>query len=356
MSSKAKELLAKKKKKANQKKKTTKKEELSAKNKQDTSSAKQENEWEVEKETPQAKTTFKIEGKEVDELQKKIVKEDKKEEVAKWDEEGQEFLKADENSAKLVQDASAAKPSVPGKSASDIQFGGKPSFGSGRPKFTSTGNKSNGAGLGKKSMGAEYFPELGDTAPPPEKDTSSRKLNGPPKFTGNNKNRFDQLEVHKTNKEDKKDDQKDDNREQAPRFKKRKDEFFGNFRTNNKNIKADESSPKETEPKPTTSSGGPPKFFSKGASNKMTMAKAQEEAERKKEELKKKEDAEEAKMDKKKPLAKKKFNDDKKDNKFIKREPKKVAEDKPREKKPKVSKEKAVLEDEWGAGGLEDVL
>lgn len=222
-----------------------------------------------------------------------------------------------------------------------------------------------GAGFSKKVVNSEAFPELGETAAPVEttKESTGKRSGGPPKFTSVNQNRFDQIEVHKTQREEKKNVKRDDYND---RPRERKDDFFGNFRENNKNIKADApaAAPKEEGPKKTSSSsGGPPKFFTNNNPKKMTMAKAQEEAEKKKEELKKLEELEDKKEKKTKKFETKdkfardkKFGDKKSEDKGFKRSDKKTAEIKPKEKKPKVVKEKAVLEDEWGKGGLEDVL
>ena len=339
------------------------------KNLQEQSVKKDDNEWEeAEKEVEVPKTTFKIEGKDVEDLQKTVEKEPTNEESAHWDEGDPEFLKA-QVSAKIEEPKSET---IATKNASSIEFASdKPTFGgfsSGPPKFMGTSSNSmKSSGLSKKVVNSEAFPELGEVAPPSssKKESEKKKSNGAPKFTSHNKNRFDQLPVHATNKEEKKIEkiekiEKVEKVDREERPKREKDEFFGNFRSANKDVGTKEpEQPTKHEPVISSGSNKPPVFSNK-ASGKMTMAKAQEEALKKKKEEDKKV-AKESKPSKSgsKPEKKKLKQKEKKVGRFdmfeTVPEKKKKTEFKPKVKKVEV--EKADLGDnEWGKDKLEDLI
>lgn len=269
------------------------------------------------------------------------------------------------------------KNDTEGKSASDIKFSsGKPSFGSGPPKFKSTAK-----------MSKEQFPEIGGKVGQKDESTKDEAptMKGPNRFEGlqdrDKESRHDHKDGHK---------KYDDKFKKGPRKpREEKDEFFSNFRNNNKDIVAKESDPKPTEKSdsaPTASADGPPKFnFTNNKKGAMTMAKAQEDAAARKAEFDKeieqenKKKEEEAKR-RENRIAKDKFKDDKfkdgknkphKNDEFRKhdkpKEDKKKHEDvKKTEEKPKAKPAKAPKEikeaadlkgvNEWGEGKLEDFL
>lgn len=316
------------------------------------------------------------------------IKQEAKDEVAKWDETDSSMFKSkDPIMAKIEQPK--VEDHKENKTAGDIKFGGHvPSFGnkSGPPKFAKSKNE--------KIVNEEEFPDLGDALA--EKTESKGKKTQASNNNANN--RFERLQgmVATTNAEEGK-PKTYEKREYKP--KKQKDEFFGNFRSTNKDIVSKESEKTEenTESKPIefarstdSSASGPPKFsFTNKKKDAMTMAKAQEEALKAKEELAKKEQNEPKKTEDKprkfddkprrfddkprnfddKPRKfddknKKPFNKDKKSDKFVKGENLEKAEktsskdvnSKPKAKKPKVAHEKAELADEWNTGSLEDML
>jgi hypothetical protein len=342
---------------------------------------KQENEWEETDQPAQKKTKFKLEGKDVEDMTQETKAD--KEDVAKWDETDPELFKSEQTTLAPVAQTKQeeAKDS---KSASDIQFGGAmPKFGGGPPKFSKSKNE--------KIVNEEEFPEIGgDLAAKKsgakagdDKQATGSKSSGAPKFSGG-ANRFEGLKdvaaaAPATQTEDDKAAGRHDRKHQP---RKPKDEFFGNFRSANKDIKTKEpeSKPEPTEKKEEASSGGPPKFhFTNTKKDAMTMAKAQEIALKEKEvqdKLREEEEKNKKHSDKKygdKKFGDKKFGDkkfgDKKDfkprdktDKFERPSDKKTDEKKPVEKKtkpvkPKVAGEKADMgENDWGTGSLEDML
>jgi len=318
------------------------------------------------------KADFKIEGKDTEALNKEAKIEDKKDqEVANWDEIDIKALKSDQPAIVSVSDGKKeeAKDS---KSASDITFGRY------KPTFNTTGAKGGKKG---KIYNAEEFPDIGGAvaAKIEEKEPESNTKKNEPQ------NRFEVYKKEEQSKEDTKEKKEFRNKVDRP-SKPVKDEFFGNFRENNKNLKVPqpESIPEVKDPvktegdKPAGSSGGPPVFFTNTKKNAHTMAKAAEEAEKVKsiqvveEETKKKyEDKPKNYEDKPRNYENKreyKGKDDKferKEGKKEPREPKKpevaskpIKNKEPtEEKKPKVILEKADLsKNEWGEEILENLL
>ena len=282
----------------------------------------------------------------MEELDKDKKDNEEPEKVAEWDKAEADMFKADDSKiAVTVQGTTPAEAS--GSSAGDVKFGGMPKFTGGRPKFT------GGKGPSKQ-MDKTSFPKLGD-APVEEDSPESGSKGGPPKFSSNNQNMFGNLEVHQTESEvkkvDKQPERRDNYKPRGPR--KEKDDFFGNFRNNNKDMGKRE----EKEEAPAPSSGGPPKFFTNNKSSANTMAKVQEEALKKKQEEDKKREEE----NKNKPAEKKQFDkgkpkrSEKADNKFERKAPAEKTKAKPKPK-PKPM-EKADLKAEWKEGEkLEDML
>lgn len=294
--------------------------------------------------------------------EKKDVKE--KDEVAKWDETDPDIFKPSQPTKLITATESKPEETAEKKTASDISFGGKPSFmgTGGAPKFSGTKNK--------KIVNKEEFPGLGEelTAKMNE-GPDGTKSSGPPKFDGNSQNMFSGLEdtVQRTVTEENRSKNKGFDRDQMkpkggferdterPRKEyKEKDEFFGNFRSANKDIKPKEPEAK-SEPTFGSSSDGPPKFaFKNNKKDAMTMAKAQELALKEKE----KQDALLKEEEKKKKHAPKPKSFQK-DSGFEKKRPAESTE-KPKAKKakePKAKLEKAEIGDsEWGNGNLEDML
>lgn len=356
---------------------------------------KQENEWEEAEQPAHKKTKFKLEGKDVDDLANQEVKPEK-EAVAKWDETDPELFKSEQNTLPTTVQ-SKQEETKESKTASDIQFGGNvPKFGGGPPKFKKTKNE--------KIVNEEEFPEIGGEAAAKktaaksgdDKQTSGSKGSAAPKFAGG-ANRFEALKdiaPAQPAPQTEGGDKHEEKRERKHHDKKPKDEFFGNFRSTNKDIKPKEP---EKKPEPTvkqeeTPSSGPPKFhFTNAKKDAMTMAKAQEIALKEKEaqdKLRQEEEKNKKPADKKygdKKFGEKKYGDrehgdkkfgdkkkdfkprDKQSDKFErhgdqKSSDKKIDEKKPAEKKtkpakPKVAAEKADMgENEWGKGNLEDML
>jgi len=275
-------------------------------------------------------------------------------------------------------------------------------FGTGPPKFKTKANK---------VIDKEEFPDLGD-APLPKDKTSKKtetKTDSAPKFSG--QNRFEGLgsaeqpkqSVHaKVEKDEHKEHKNTDDRKPKDRppikHKQEKDEFFGNFRNANKDIKTKEpEASKEVEKEKgnyiknsiqkwyilEAETDDKPRFqFFNAKKDAHTMAKAQEEAQKTKPEFdkqielerKQKEEAdkkrEEYYQNKKKDNKPKnedkfeRFNKDDKKDKFDKSdkahkiEPKREKDKPAKPKKEKIVKEAVDLKgvDEWGSGKLEDIL
>ena len=327
---------------------------------------KENNEWEQEETTDYVKTQFKIDQANTNEEKKD------ENEVADWDKIGEsDFIqKSDAPKNIAVVDNTAQPTSSDSKGADSISFGQKPMFGGSRPVFK---------GLSKANMKQEYFPTLGDEAKPAATAAEDKpKQAGAPKFSG--PNRFEGLkQIEKDNKANFRNN--DDGEDRKPKFERKpreeKDEFFSNFRSTNKEIgqKEPESTKIDEPSAPSTGDDNKPKFmFTNSKKGVMTMAKAQEDAEKRKAEFEKLE-AEKPK-EPEKPKMKSDFKPREDDWSRGKKEFEKPrrTEEKPRKteekpvkrtkdefkarkpKEPKVIKEAAKLEDDWGKGGLEDIL
>lgn len=294
-----------------------------------------------------------MEGKNANDFDDQQKKDEQKEEVAKWDDTDPGLFKSEDNNMPVVEQPKKVETKE-SKTAGEIKFGGsRPTFGGmsgGAPKFAKNKNE--------KIVNAEEFPDLGGAVPEQtsKKDKTSSSKSGPPKFKTAN-NRFDGLQgmVATTNAEDDKIARAEDKRDRPYKPKKREDEFFGNFRSNNKEIKAKETEPTEASDAPAAS--GPPKFnFVNNKKGAMTMAKAQEEALKVKQEEEKNKTPEEKSKPKYDDKPRKHNPKEKKSDKF-ERAPAKESVPKPKAKKPKQVFEKADLGDsEWGKGGLEEML
>jgi hypothetical protein len=254
------------------------------------------------------------------------------------------MIKADEPIVTVQVEDNTIKTS---KDADDIQFGSsRPTFGA-RPMF----NK----GKNEKIVNAEEFPDLGGAVVSKAeiKKNNAKSSNGPPKFASTNKNMFEGLKnVVEQNPAGKpKDEITREKREDRPyRPREEKDEFFGNFRSTNKDIKPKESDPKEESGStPTFSSrpsddSGKPKFnFTNNKKGAMTMAKQGEEAKKLKDEQEKNKKPE---SEVKKEDSFRNKNDE--NNKFERKAPTAASEksnEKPKSWKPKAPKEKDEVED-----------
>ncbi|CAI2372189.1 unnamed protein product [Moneuplotes crassus] len=261
MQSKAKILLAKKRKLLQTKKR---KQELSDNKKQNISASQQDNEWEweAEEEASPAKIIFKIEGKDVSELNKPKEKGKKKKEQVAWKTDPS-FLKADKNSTKPKHVSITAPPSKTGKTAFDIKFGrAKPRFGNRRPFNNFEQSKNNQSGFSKAKIGRKNATKLGDQSSSTKK---SHKYGCNQKNSHNEacytKRKPEKYGRHKHNHAGQRDYPK---KCHAPFPYKKRDDFFGNFRQNNKHIKAKD---------PSTSSQATHKFFPRGPASKMGMVK-----------------------------------------------------------------------------------
>lgn len=277
-------------------------------------------------------------------------KQDNKDEVATWDDKDLEIFKPEKQFIP-AQTEPKADEHKHAKNAAEIQFGGsRPVFGGGMPKFGKSKNE--------KIVNEAEFPDLGGALAPKDskqdnKTEKDQPSNGIPQFSNAN-NRFEGLQnmVQKTYTEA----DKDKKPKEKPLKPREKDEFFGNFRETNKEIKTKEKEVK-AEPVAASSDENKPKFnFVNNKKGAMTMAKQQEEAMK----LKEQQEKEKPHEEKKKPYEEKKKKFDKP---FKPKHEEKVPEkekkslDNPKAKKPKVAKEKADLgESEWGAGNLEDIL
>lgn len=117
---------------------------------------KDENEWEEpEKVVEVAKTAFKIEGKAVEDLQKKVEEDTAQDESAKWDEEDPDFMKA--RAVPKVEEKPEEASAFKSTGSSIPMFGGNAP-----PKFKGTsGSSLHGSSMSKKVVDSEAFPELG---------------------------------------------------------------------------------------------------------------------------------------------------------------------------------------------------
>lgn len=442
-----------------------------------------------------------MDGKKIEDLQHVETKVQTKEEVANWDEAHPDLFKSDEPVVEVAKvEAPKTDYAAENKTASDIEFGSyKPVFGGARKG----GPPSFGAKRTDKLLNPEAFPELGQAlVETDDKKDGSNKHNAP-KFVSQNKNRFEDLSVAKTDYENKREDRhndedkygrnndkdgfkRDGNRDgykrdgdrdgykrdgdrdgykrdgdrdgykrdgdkdgfkrndkdgykkdsdkegykrdgdrdnykrndrdgykrdndgegfkrndkdgykrdedkevyrreggrDDDRTRKPKDEFFGNFRQQNKDgVAKDESKTEEAPKEESTSSSGPPLMFTNKKKDAMTMAKAQELAlQRKAEEEKNKPKEKPAKKyddkkyddkkfdDKKKPYKPKEKNDkfDRADNKknydakpkgkVVPKKEKVIVEKTEKPKKERVALEKAELDNEWGKDDLGNIL
>lgn len=428
-----------------------------------------------------------MDGKKIEDLQHVETKVQTKEEVANWDEAHPDLFKSDEPVVEVAKvEAPKTDYAAENKTASDIEFGSyKPVFGGARKG----GPPSFGAKRTDKLLNPEAFPVLGQAlVETDDKKDGSNKHNAP-KFVSQNKNRFEDLSVAKTDYENKREDRhndedkygrnndkdgfkregnrdgykrdgdrdgykrdgdrdgykrdgdkdgfkrndkdgykKDSDKEgykrdgdrdnykrndrdgykrdndgegfkrndkdgykrdedkevyrreggrDDDRTRKPKDEFFGNFRQQNKDgVAKDESKTEEAPKEESTGSSGPPLMFTNKKKDAMTMAKAQELAlQRKAEEEKNKPKEKPAKKyddkkfdDKKKPYKPKEKNDkfDRADNKknydakpkgkVVPKKEKVIVEKTEKPKKERVALEKAELDNEWGKDELGNIL
>ena len=311
-----------------------------------------ENEWADEEPVVHKKQAFKIDGGETNEENKN------ENEVADWDDLNQDFLKKNEEETLkvMVVDETVKQQQKETKSAESISFGGaRPVFGGGPPKFNKKKND--------QKIDKEQFPDLGGKLEQKSEESEKSKQTGPLKYHGA-PNRFAGLkEIEQQQEESSKANGHVEKKEVNRIIRKprpEKDEFFSNFRSNNKNIAPPEPEKKDEPSQINGSEGGDrPRFnFTNNKKGAMTMAKAQEEALKRKAEVD--QQVEQAPKEEKPSFKDKYVSRDKPTFSNSNKEDKPI---KPKGKSKKVVKEKVTKEaadlkdvDDWGRGNLEDIL